>query len=726
MRRSSKPWRDKLYINITRLFLIVLIPNVVLGAYSYLHAQRTAFDNATQTVNRQISYAVEEIDKRLTDLVAMRELFITNSELLTLKMKAQADADDTARMVNTYRLFANAIGLNGFLKDIVLYNGAEKVVSSSGVYPTGYYFTEYRCLEGYSLDAYRGLLSGRTNMRYMPPVEMTEKSLNRYTQYTVIPILSTVTLHEGRGILIFLVDAKCFMDVLREYIPFGEAYYAIEGEEGRIIADAQEDEKQKGDLSFAYVSLQNGWRYTVHIPQDIIIGTSQQMLRQVLIITASLLAFAVLLALRVGRHVYQPLNNIRKMLETEGPKELEGDSGSLERLEAQVAKMTENSTDAKAHFDALARTFAKEAFLSQTMTENKVSMLNTIMTKYLGFHGGPYQCAAVRFTKKQDERAEKTAQQVFSRYFPVCSIGYSEDVMLFVLETETIHGRALIETAVRELARRLPEEITGVAVGYEIASVQELHKSINASLTVLQRMQIGERCVLRFSEDFDISAQYEYTHKDEWILVESLARNESERLHHQLDNILLRNYEKCVSYQQIQHLFEQLRNTAYRYAQQEGMPIPPRIYDHRSSFDTLREELHQLYAILLTDADIKAQSTHLQLVQQADAYIADHYTEDIYLDTIAGSLHVSAKHLSKVYKQQQNINISDQLCFVRVEQAKELLKNSNLTITAIMHQTGFVSRATFLRSFKKYTGISPSIYRAMQNPSTEVDGGREA
>lgn len=85
------------------------------------------------------------------------------------------------------------------------------------------------------------------------------------------------------------------------------------------------------------------------------------------------------------------------------------------------------------------------------------------------------------------------------------------------------------------------------------------------------------------------------------------------------------------------------------------------------------------------------------------------------MDTIAQALNVSAKHLSKVYKQQRCINLTDQLVFIRVERAKELLRDTDRTITDIMSRTGFVSRATFLRSFKKYTDISPSVYRHLYN-----------
>ncbi len=47
----------------------------------------------------------------------------------------------------------------------------------------------------------------------------------------------------------------------------------------------------------------------------------------------------------------------------------------------------------------------------------------------------------------------------------------------------------------------------------------------------------------------------------------------------------------------------------------------------------------------------------------------------------------------------------------RVEQAKNLLKNSNMKISEIAEIVGYYDQLTFSKMFKKLEGISPSEYR---------------
>ena len=53
---------------------------------------------------------------------------------------------------------------------------------------------------------------------------------------------------------------------------------------------------------------------------------------------------------------------------------------------------------------------------------------------------------------------------------------------------------------------------------------------------------------------------------------------------------------------------------------------------------------------------------------------------------------------------------------VRMQRATQLLRSTDLTVTAIAHQVGFSSRAHFSRAFAKRFGRSPSAYRTEHRP----------
>nr|HML48744.1 helix-turn-helix domain-containing protein [Clostridia bacterium] len=71
---------------------------------------------------------------------------------------------------------------------------------------------------------------------------------------------------------------------------------------------------------------------------------------------------------------------------------------------------------------------------------------------------------------------------------------------------------------------------------------------------------------------------------------------------------------------------------------------------------------------------------------------------------------VSGKYISRIFKNEVQINVTDYIAYVRVQRIKELLA-SELPISRIAEMTGLVSRTSFIRTFKKIEGISPTEYR---------------
>lgn len=64
-----------------------------------------------------------------------------------------------------------------------------------------------------------------------------------------------------------------------------------------------------------------------------------------------------------------------------------------------------------------------------------------------------------------------------------------------------------------------------------------------------------------------------------------------------------------------------------------------------------------------------------------------------------------------MFKQKTGENLTDYINNVRIEKARDILRNTNTKIGDIAGLVGLESRTTFLRVFKKLEGISPNEYR---------------
>lgn len=101
-------------------------------------------------------------------------------------------------------------------------------------------------------------------------------------------------------------------------------------------------------------------------------------------------------------------------------------------------------------------------------------------------------------------------------------------------------------------------------------------------------------------------------------------------------------------------------------------------------------------------------------------YIQAHFTEDLSLDFLSDKYGTYPQYLSKRIKQYLGLTYHDYVSSLRVEKAKELLVTTDLGITEICEKSGFISRNTFLRVFKKHVGIPPSDYRKKHQNSEKT------
>ena len=81
------------------------------------------------------------------------------------------------------------------------------------------------------------------------------------------------------------------------------------------------------------------------------------------------------------------------------------------------------------------------------------------------------------------------------------------------------------------------------------------------------------------------------------------------------------------------------------------------------------------------------------------------------MDELSEALHLSKSYLSTYYKSKTGANLSDRIQFFRIQKAVELLADSKLRIGDIGALVGINNVNTFLRQFKKYTGMTPREYR---------------
>lgn len=92
-------------------------------------------------------------------------------------------------------------------------------------------------------------------------------------------------------------------------------------------------------------------------------------------------------------------------------------------------------------------------------------------------------------------------------------------------------------------------------------------------------------------------------------------------------------------------------------------------------------------------------------------YINTNYATNIHMQSLADSLHISARHLSRLYNQKYGLSIMDALKKTRIDNSKKLLLSTDLPIKDIARQVGYENESYFSNLFKKMVYVSPANFR---------------
>ncbi|UUZ91612.1 helix-turn-helix transcriptional regulator [Paenibacillus sp. P25] len=100
------------------------------------------------------------------------------------------------------------------------------------------------------------------------------------------------------------------------------------------------------------------------------------------------------------------------------------------------------------------------------------------------------------------------------------------------------------------------------------------------------------------------------------------------------------------------------------------------------------------------------------LMEEVGAFIRENYGDpNLNISMIGHHFDMKPTYLSKLFKDQTGEGLLDTINKMRVDQAKALIADRSKTIGEIAERVGFNDVNAFIRTFKKYEGITPGKYK---------------
>ncbi len=106
---------------------------------------------------------------------------------------------------------------------------------------------------------------------------------------------------------------------------------------------------------------------------------------------------------------------------------------------------------------------------------------------------------------------------------------------------------------------------------------------------------------------------------------------------------------------------------------------------------------------------VNADAIHNEVIE----YLKNNLFAPIYLNDICNALHYQKSALSKRFKEATGKTIFEYLLVLRIDKAKELIRENNFNFTRIAKQLCFRSYSNFFQSFRTITGYTPREYKGI-------------
>lgn len=123
-----------------------------------------------------------------------------------------------------------------------------------------------------------------------------------------------------------------------------------------------------------------------------------------------------------------------------------------------------------------------------------------------------------------------------------------------------------------------------------------------------------------------------------------------------------------------------------------------------------------LFHVLLTELLVRSsKSTSSEktssIIEKIVRYMQTNFKNDISIDALCHEFGISRTHMNRCFRQYTGFSPHDYLIQLRLNNAKLLLKNTDLSVEEVCIQSGFQDTAYFIQAFKKKEGTTPLRYR---------------
>lgn len=116
-------------------------------------------------------------------------------------------------------------------------------------------------------------------------------------------------------------------------------------------------------------------------------------------------------------------------------------------------------------------------------------------------------------------------------------------------------------------------------------------------------------------------------------------------------------------------------------------------------------------SILNIKSKISNVSNRIEIAKIVE-YMHENFGNKLTVENMASFVNMSQSHFTRIFKKEMGKSPVDYLIGIRIDKAKQFLRNTNNSMTDIAYDCGFNSPSHFSSSFSNFTGLNPKDYKS--------------
>lgn len=523
----------------------------------------------------------------------------------------------------------------------------------------------------------------------------------------------------GEVVYTVLVPFTTFKDVNNDWL-------IVNGE--NIIASNSEDmdkmRKIVGDVSQKDNVSQTIWKskYIVYINyiEDgglkyylVTHRTSAYWFIIVLPIFIFITGIMAILMTRISNKIYQPIGKLIRDLELDIEKD-----GYVDEFQL----FTDSVVELKLINHKMQETMEKVSI--QTKEQTYYALMLGMNVEYIPEDIGKYCISIFEFSR------DNADDILFVKKNQLKALAQTKNDLLYVNLGQTYVALIIktdqVEDAEEKVANILEKYLKDIVVTIAISEVKnsfsEMHEAYAQTMYTLESKYLfSDKDILRVDASKNIKIEeYHYAIAIENELIFSVIKGNMHALE-VFDNLTRENVKNiAITSKMMGNFILALINTVNRiFAELKISPL--QLIGKDISFVEWVQESNNpqiiytirnvLEEIIMAIQNNQANNSNELIVKMMD-HIHKNYMYDIMLNDIARELGLSPQRCSMLFKQVTDDNFKNYLNSYRIQKAKQMQEEDNTIKTAELAElVGFNSANSFIRTYKKYVGISPQTYQ---------------